>query len=337
MRITVIRKKKNWVLFKKSWQPIKSEKKSQSVLIWRSADKKTEYETRTFHSKFFIHDLDDKWIYITIPNNEITHKNKLSRNLLSKLVKDSPVLNKVIDVQHFFNRKNHSQWDSYYFALYHEIKDKITNDRQFQFQIEKKPEKKNYVLIIDEINRGNISKIFGELITLIEKDKRLGELSPISVYLPYSNEEFALPPNLFIIGTMNTTDRSTGVIDYAIRRRFAFYTLQSDKSLISDEGALELYDCVENFLKENKIDTDMDDLMVGHSYFFVENSEDLESNWEYEIFPLLIEYYKDGIIKSEPQKNINDFINANKPKVIQDDNPVSDDLNDSNLEPSNNE
>lgn len=164
--------------------------------------------------------------------------------------------------------------------------------------------KKNFVLIIDEINRGNVSKIFGELITLLESDKRTGAEHEISVTLPYSGEDFSVPPNLYIIGTMNTTDRSVGNIDYAVRRRFAFVTLQADKSIIENcnknenikNKATKLFDSVRKFLDEHKCDMNIDDLMVGHSYFLANNADELRLKLEYEIIPLVKEYEKDGII-----------------------------------------
>ena len=160
---------------------------------------------------------------------------------------------------------------------------------------------KSYILIIDEINRGNISRIFGELITLIEADKRIGGDHPQTAILPYSDKdepEFGVPSNLYILGTMNTTDRSTGSIDYALRRRFAFYTVKADEGLISNETAQRLFQAIREFLEseEARADMDIEDLMVGHSYFMVDSTEKLESNFEYEIKPLIREYQKDGII-----------------------------------------
>jgi len=169
---------------------------------------------------------------------------------------------------------------------------------------------KNYVLIIDEINRGNVSKIFGELITLIEADKRKEQKKGsdyLNVMLPYSKKNFSVPSNLYIIGTMNTTDRSVGSLDYALRRRFAFVTIEAKEEIIQsyydslgDDAlcmkALSLYRKVRDFLKVCKSDMDIKDLMVGHSFFMARNESELKLKWEYEIIPLLDEYYKDGII-----------------------------------------
>ena len=192
----------------------------------------------------------------------------------------------------------------YYFELFkrmHEF-EKTMEMPQTNYQ---KPNKQNYVLIIDEINRGNVSRIFGELITLLEADKRLGGERlgehPIKVTLPYSKESFGVPKNLYIIGTMNTTDRSVGNIDYAVRRRFAFATLESQRELVkehSTEQGVRLFDAVRKFIDKRKAEMDFDDLMVGHSYFFVDSDEQLELRWQYEIKPLLNEYIKDGLLNA---------------------------------------
>lgn len=167
------------------------------------------------------------------------------------------------------------------------------------------------VLIIDEINRGNIAKIFGELITLLEADKRKNADNEIEVKLPYSKEIFSVPSNLYIIGTMNTTDRSIGYIDYALRRRFAFITIKADKekieSFYNDKNsdcknkALKLFDDIKNNIINNNLNEEfeIDDIMIGHSYFMAENEEELKRKLEYEIKPLLFEYYKDGILKND--------------------------------------
>ena len=161
---------------------------------------------------------------------------------------------------------------------------------------------KPFVLIIDEINRGNVSKIFGELITLLEKDKRIGADHPVTLSLPYSKQgDFGMPQNLYIIGTMNTTDRSTGTIDYAIRRRFAFLTLPANREIIDSEVAKSLFDNVASFIERYKYaDMDFEDLMVGHSYFMADDDEELALKVKYEVIPLIKEYIKDGILSVRP-------------------------------------
>lgn len=164
-----------------------------------------------------------------------------------------------------------------------------------------------FVLIIDEINRGNVSKIFGELITLIEKDKRLAvndsDNNYLTLPLPYSrdNERFGVPQNLYIIGTMNTTDRSTGTIDYALRRRFAFLTIPADRSIVRSDTARALFDDVKAFILQYRDpDIDIDGLMVGHSYFMADDDAELAMKIEYEVIPLIREYIKDGILVIRP-------------------------------------
>lgn len=184
----------------------------------------------------------------------------------------------------------------------------------------KSAENNKVVLIIDEINRGNISKIFGELITLLEVDKRKGRENEIEVILPYSKEKFSVPDNLYIIGTMNTADRSIGYIDYALRRRFAFISIKADKLAIENyydninknsdckDKAINLFDDIKNLIDKNiNEEFESDDIMIGHSYFMAQIFEELQNKLEYEIKPLLLEYFKDGILKSN--KDLKDTIN----------------------------
>lgn len=153
----------------------------------------------------------------------------------------------------------------------------------------------NYAIFIDEINRGNVSAIFGELITLIEKDKRLGSEQEIKVKLPYSKKEFGVPPNLYIIGTMNTADRSVEALDTALRRRFVFEEVMPDPTLLS-EIAFDGFN-LENVLTtiNNRIEVLLDrDHTIGHSYFISLNSGDVEKLhmvFKNNIIPLLQEYF----------------------------------------------
>lgn len=169
---------------------------------------------------------------------------------------------------------------------------------------------KSVVLIIDEINRGNVSKIFGELITLLESDKRDKGDHSIKVDLPYTKAPFGVPDKLYIIGTMNTTDRSTGALDYALRRRFVFVTLSSNLDVIVQyydkignkelkDKAIALFKDIKKFIENPKHlcgDFEVDDLMVGHSYFMADDEDTLRDKVEYEIVPLIAEYINDGIL-----------------------------------------
>jgi|GEM_PF-6257029 len=158
----------------------------------------------------------------------------------------------------------------------------------------------NYVLIIDEINRGNISSIFGELITLIETDKRKGEKEEISVILPYSQTKFSIPNNLFILGTMNTADRSVEALDTALRRRFSFIEMPpicSLPELDKEVAGMHLAKLLETI--NHRIEKLLDkDHLIGHAYFIgVENEEDLARAFNDKIVPLLQEYFYNDFAK----------------------------------------
>lgn len=173
----------------------------------------------------------------------------------------------------------------------------------------------DYVIIIDEINRGNISKIFGELITLIESDKRWGELNQMSVTLP-SGDLFAVPNNLYIIGTMNSADKSISLIDTALRRRFEFIEQMPDESLINDDKLKTVFNCLNKILIKELESTD---LLVGHAYFINKEENDLPNILNNQIIPLLYEYFYDDrkkvrLVVSEITSNTNveiDEINKN--------------------------
>ena len=280
-------------------------------------ENETEYKTKT-GSKFVIKEVTDKNIIIQIPENQVASRIPLRIAELRDLLENDVELKRVSDIKAYFNRQFNTQQDSYTFILVNEIRKIKTKTVTVP-----KTELQNYVLIIDEINRGNVSKIFGELITLLEADKRIGADHPIRVTLPYSKESFGVPSNLYIIGTMNTTDRSVGNIDYAVRRRFAFATLKADKELVKQNSiplAVELFGAVESFIKRHQIDMDFEDLMVGHSYFFAKDENELELKWQYEILPLLNEYIKDGIVNAKPIKSdmaITDFVGEWHPALAK--------------------
>ena len=168
-----------------------------------------------------------------------------------------------------------------------------------------------YVLIIDEINRGNIAKIFGELITLLEESKRLGGGDETTVTLPYSKEEFGVPNNLYIIGTMNTADRSIALLDTALRRRFEFIEMMPDSSHDGIGTDIEGVNCRKLLAAMNKrIHFLLDrEHQIGHTYFIdVHDLDSLAETFKNKIIPLLQEYFFDNWEKIDLVLNGNGFV-----------------------------
>lgn len=178
-----------------------------------------------------------------------------------------------------------------------------------------------YIIIIDEINRGNVSKIFGELITLIEPSKRLGNKEALELTLPYSGEKFGVPKNVYIIGTMNTADRSITSLDTALRRRFEFVEMMPDVSELSidceginlQELLIAINTRIEYLLDREKT--------IGHAFFIgVENLEGLKKVFQNKIIPLLQEYFYNDYALIDAVLNYNGMIkieNEENAKYLQ--------------------
>lgn len=218
---------------------------------------------------------------------------------------------------------------TYYFMFYKKLKEfeSLQNEK---FKI-KKDNLKPYIIIIDEINRGNVSKIFGELITLIEPSKRIDESEGLKVTLPYSGEKFGVPKNVYIIGTMNTADRSITSLDTALRRRFEFIEMMPDveeleKSKYKDVNLKKLLEAI-NTRIEYLLDREK---TIGHAFFIgIDSLEKLKNVFQNKIIPLLQEYFYDdyalinmvlndnGMLKKQDTnndylKNMKDFIESDK-------------------------
>ncbi len=239
-------------------------------------------------------DGNDPEKYFKLPNTKYSIQYRGGKTFrikfddMSKNHKDYPVSIENIIKLYKTSSTNEIYNSAYVKAILNYLKTQGLKDYQ------EKDEKTNlpYIIIIDEINRGNVSKIFGELITLIEPSKRIGEKEELKVRLPYSGDEFGVPKNVYILGTMNTADRSITSLDTALRRRFEFIEMMPDVSKLSDN-------CKDVNLQEllKAINTRIEYLLdrektIGHAFFIgVENLEDLKKVFQNKIIPLLQEYF----------------------------------------------
>ncbi|WP_418179032.1 McrB family protein [Aliarcobacter lanthieri] len=224
------------------------------------------------NSYFYIYDYNDKTIYFEKQNGDKSHS--LSLKTLEKMYYEEA--NNIIN----------GGLAPYYNPILEELL-KLKNKSKVE-----KSELKNFYIIIDEINRGNISKIFGELITLIEEDKR----DIYEVTLPYSKEKFKIPSNLYIIATMNSTDKSIATIDIALRRRFTFLKMKPNPKLVQNDNVRQLMKELNQYISKSFLG---EDYQLGHSYF-IGDDIDIEFIKEYKIKPLLEEYfYSEAITPDE--------------------------------------
>lgn len=286
-----------------------------------------EFGIDQFHtmkgSIFYISSVDEKYIYITIPENNIV--NKLSINIaeIKKMLESGQDFKKVKDISIFFGKTFNVQVYSYYFAIFQAIK----KSRKARIKPAVESEKlKKYIFIIDEINRGEISKIFGELFFAIDPGYR-GKAG--AIYTQYSTmssdeEKFYIPENVYIIGTMNDIDRSVDSFDFAMRRRFRFIEIKADSTTDMLDGLTNINinsDSLENdTLKEealnrmerlNKTIIEVEGLnenyQIGAAYFLKLKTLDFNQLWEDYLQPLLQEYIQGLYNEAEIMKT---FANA---------------------------
>ena len=237
-------------------------------------------------------------IYVTkITDNgnlKIKHKGgdsgteySISRSRAKKLQKEFPDLSDVEGISKAFRSVISGCYYTSYWAVLNYINNKIKEkNKDIDYE-----EPKTHVLIIDEINRGNVSAIFGELITLLEEDKRKGNKEHTEVKLPYSGDNFSVPNNVYIIGTMNTADRSVEALDTALRRRFSFVEMQPNPEILSEVENVDLSKLLKTINQRIELLIDKDH-QIGHSYFIgIQNIVDLQRTFKDKIIPLLEEYF----------------------------------------------
>ncbi|EEP3696600.1 AAA domain-containing protein [Campylobacter jejuni] len=247
---------------------------------------------------FKLEEYNEKYRIITDDTNANLY---LNLEIFKTLLENKDKIINGRSIKQILNNKHRRQIDSYYFQLV-----KLFKEREQDYKVDnnpsEKPELKPYIIIIDEINRGNVSKIFGELITLIEPSKRIGEKEELKVTLPYSGEEFGVPKNVYIIGTMNTADRSITSLDTALRRRFEFVEMMpnsdllnnvfickdvenpnEDEDYLGDDAKTEGYaEILQNILISinKRIEFLLDrEKTIGHAFFMSEAVKFNKNNW----------------------------------------------------------
>lgn len=306
----VERAKKNYEDSQKSQDVIEKEASIRRIMFNYFSDIELGVDelTTARGTKFYITNIDDKYIYITIPENNVSNKLKLSISELKEMLESNQKFTQVKDVTQFFGKLNNTQEFSYMLSIFNSINAK----QQLLTDTVTKPDKlKPYIFIIDEINRGDVSKIFGELFYSIDPGYR-GKAGAVSTQ--YANmhdeadEKFYIPENVYIIGTMNDIDRSVDSFDFAMRRRFRFIEIKADERLemleeldehVKDE-AIRRMTALNNEI--SKVEGLNDNYHIGPAYFLKLKHITFDQLWTDYLQPLLQEYVRgmydeNGIMK----------------------------------------
>lgn len=295
----IARARKNYEDSQKSIEDIEKEMSVQDAMTDFFAG--IEFGVDKFQTingnEFTVTSADDQHIYIYIPNNPEVKKLCLSADEICQMLESGEHFSKIKDITRFFGKQYATQGYSYNFALYNAIKAKMHNSAK----ITAKPEElKKYIFIIDEINRGEISKIFGELFFAIDPGYRgkSGEVSTQYANLhPPTEGKFYIPENVYIIGTMNDIDRSVDSFDFAMRRRFRFIEIKADARLEMlaslDDEELEA-EAIKRMTALNdeivKVEELNENYQIGASYFLKLKNMTFDQLWTDYLQPLLQDY-----------------------------------------------
>lgn len=296
----VARARRNYEDSQKTREDVEKEVTVQEFMAEFFSD--IEFGVDTFKTingnEFTITGVDDGHIYISIPGNAMANKLVLNLDEVRKMLESGQKFEKIKDITTFFGKTFATQGHSYDFAIYKAIRAKKSTASKTKA---KQEELKKYIFIIDEINRGEISKIFGELFFAIDPDYRgkAGEISTQYSNLHFNpDEKFYIPENVYIIGTMNDIDRSVDSFDFAMRRRFRFVELKADEHLeainetIEDEGRRS--EAIRRMTALNKEIAEVEDLnenyQIGAAYFAKLRTIDFDQLWTDYLQPLLQEY-----------------------------------------------
>ena len=295
----VARARKNYEDSQKSKETIEKEISVQEAMteFFSSIEFGVDTFKTTTGNEFTITGVDDKHIYISIPGNALVNKLTLNLDEIRRMLESGEMFDQLKDIMAFFGKTVIIQAYSYDFAIYKEI---LKRKKKMSKSNAKVEELKKYIFIIDEINRGEISKIFGELFFAIDPGYRgrAGEISTQYANLHSDpDEKFFVPENVYIIGTMNDIDRSVDSFDFAMRRRFRFVELRADERLemlaaLEDEE-LET-EAIRRMTALNKEIANVEDLnenyQIGASYFLKLKTLDFDQLWRDYLKPLLQEY-----------------------------------------------